>query len=151
MGQRLDALQDSNELLKELNNKLVQISAHWNSSFTKLNLTVDELKASNSRLEASNSRLEASDSRLEASDSRLEASNSRLEASTSNSRLEASSSRLEASNSKLEKELAKERDDRRVETDRLEKRLEEQDQSHTTRLAEEKATRIRDMQSITEV
>ena len=83
-----------------LNNKLVQNSAHWSSSFTKLNLTVDELKASNS---------------------------------------------------KLEKELAKERDDRKVETDRLEERLEEQDQLHTTRLAEEKATRSRDVQSITEV
>ena len=134
--QRLDTLQTSNEQLRELNNnKLVQKSADWSSSFTKLNLTVDKLEASNSRLEASDSRLEALNSRLEASNSKLEASNSKLEASIS----------------KLEKELAKERDDRKVETDRLEERLEEQDQSHTTRLAEEKATRIRDMQSITEV
>ena len=101
--QRLDTLQTSNEQLRELNNKLVQNSAGWSSSFTKLNLTVDKLEASNSK--------------------------------------------LEASISKLEKELAKERDDR----NRLEERLEEQDQSHTTRLAEEKAMHIRDMQSITEV
>ena len=52
---------------------------------------------------------------------------------------------------KLEKELAKERDDRKAERDRLEERLEEQDRSYTARLAEEREARKRDMQSISEV
>ena len=88
---------------------------------------------------------------------------------TSITNLNSTVDKLKASNSKLEKELAKERDDRKAESDRLEERLaeerddrkaererfeerlEKQDQSHTARLAEEKAARIRDMQSITEV
>ena len=126
-----------------LNNKLVQNSAHWSSSFTKLNLTVDELKASNSKLEKEMAK-ERDDRKVETD--RLEASNSKLEKELAKERDD-----RKVETDRLEEELAKERDDRKVETDRLEERLEEQDQLHTTRLAEEKATRSRDVQSITEV